>query len=159
MLTFGTLVCINLCIYESGLKNSTKIRTQTKTSVSVMFSYFSHWYSVESNGVRNSDCLKYENISNLNFVKCMLFIRMSCSGKSCLEQLVILLDGYRWPTHEFEPNWRSVAAIAFNRILLAFMYWRMRIWGRDFCLKLKFCYTNRPLKDENGVKIWIGRQL
>ena len=32
----------------------------------------------------------------------------------------------------------------------ASMYWRSKIWGRNFGLKLKFYYTNRPL----GARKW-----
>ena len=32
----------------------------------------------------------------------------------------------------------------------ASMYWRSKIWGRNFGLKLKFYYTNRPL----GTRKW-----
>ena len=53
---------------ETEIRRQTKIRKQTKTLASVMFSYFSQCYCVELNGFRNSDCLKYENISNLELV-------------------------------------------------------------------------------------------
>ena len=43
--------------------DTTDIRTQTDTLVSLLCPYFSHWYCVESNGVRNSDCLKYGHSS------------------------------------------------------------------------------------------------
>ena len=78
---------------------------------------------------------------------------MGCSGKSCLKQLVTLITGAGGPAEHFEPNWRSVGAIAINRTaskVLASMYWRSKIRGRNFGLKLKFYYTNRPL----GTRKW-----
>ena len=51
------------------------------------------------------------------------------------------------PPEHFEPNWRSVGACAILRQaskVLASMYWRSKIRGRNFGLKLKSYYANRP---------------
>ena len=57
------------------------------------------------------------------------------------------------PPEHFEPNWRSVATGAIWREaskVLASQYWRSKIRGRNFGLKLKFYYANRPL----GTRKW-----
>ena len=58
------------------------------------------------------------------------------------------------PPEHFEPNWRSVGACAILRQaskVLASMYWRSKIRGRNFGLKLKSYYANRPL----GTRKWL----
>ena len=58
------------------------------------------------------------------------------------------------PPEHFEPNWRSVGACAILRQaskVLASMYWRSKIQGRNFGLKLKSYYANRPL----GTRKWL----
>ena len=61
------------------------------------------------------------------------------------------------PPEHFEPNWRSVGACAILRQaskVLASMYWRSKIRGRNFGLKLKFYYANRPLGTRKWHQIW-----
>ena len=57
------------------------------------------------------------------------------------------------PPEHFEPKQRSVAASATQRTaskVLASQYWRPIFRGRNFGLKLKFYYANRPL----GTRKW-----
>ena len=83
--------------------DTTDIRTQTDTLVSLMCPYFSHWYCVESNGVRNSDRLKYGHnseglkyghISEESFVED--FLRIFWSWESLTVSNRFPFQHYRW---------------------------------------------------------------
>ena len=114
--------------------NSTKIWTQTNIVVSLLCSYFSHWCCVESNGVRISDCLKYEHSSNLNVVKLVCYFRIRMEG------LLNLIHDLKCFTYSPRINF-SVFYFQVGFLCIIVAPWR----GKQFFMARPFDHINMML--------------
>ena len=78
-------------------------------------------------------------------------------GQSCLEWPRTNNMGAGGHPEHYEPKQRSVAASATQRTaskVLASQYWRPIFRGRNFGLKLKFYYANRPQGTRKSQLNW-----